>query len=126
MRPAIVRSALKAALIWGAIGFAVAVFFFVLSLFTDALAYVELVFWPSSLAFMALDNSTAPRLDRVEGTAFLILTNIVLYFIVGFVLTLGWKAVRTIAVRHQAPSQAESPSKPGNPGKPGDRRKVHC
>ncbi len=100
------RSVFKAALIWGAVGFAMAVFFFVLSLLTDALAYVELVFWPSSFAFMALDNSTATRLDRVEGTAFLIFTNFVLYFLVGFVLTLGWKTVRKMAARHHAASQS--------------------
>jgi hypothetical protein len=99
-------SIFKAALIWGAVGLAVAVCFFLLSLLTDAMAYVELVLWPSSFAFMALDNSTATRLDRVEGTAFLIFTNFVLYFVVGFVLTLGWKTVRKMAARHHAASQS--------------------
>ncbi len=100
----IIRSVFKAALIWGAVGFAVAVFFFALSLLTDALANVELIFWPSSLAFMALDNSTATRLDWVEGTAFLIFTNFMLYFVVGFALTLGWKTTRKLAARHHAAS----------------------
>ena len=100
------RSVLKTALAWGVVGFTLACFFFVLSLVTHALAYVELIFWPSSFAFMALDNPTATRLDWVEGTAFLIFTNFVLYFVVGFVLTLGWKALRKMATHHRTASQS--------------------
>jgi len=99
-------SVFKVALIWGAVGLAMAICFFVLSLLTDAMAYVELVLWPSSFAFMALDNPTATRLDRVEGAVFLIFTNFVLYFVVGFFLTLGWKIVRKMAARHHAASQS--------------------
>jgi hypothetical protein len=85
------RFVLKAATIWGTIGFVVAVFFLLVSHFTDALASIALVFWPSSFAFMSLDNPTATRVGWVEGTAFLVFTNIVLYFIVGMILTGGWR-----------------------------------
>lgn len=88
------HSVVKTALIWGCVGFGVAVLFFILSLFTDVLAYVEFIFWPSSFTFMALDNSTATRLDWVEGTTFLIFSNFVLYFVVGFVVTLVWRALK--------------------------------
>lgn len=88
------RFVLKAATIWGTVGFVVAVFFVLVSHFTDALSSIELVFWPSSFAFMALDNPTATRVGWVEGTAFLVFTNIVLYFVVGMVLTGGWRLLK--------------------------------
>ena|SRR5208337_17194 len=103
------HSVFKAALIWGVVGFAVSVLFLVLSLFTDALAYVELIFWPSSFAFMALDNSTATRLDRVEGTAFLIFTNFVLYFVVGLVLTAAWRLLKRFMAK-SSPADRSSKS----------------
>jgi len=93
------RSAFKAGLIGGAVGFALAIFFFALSLVTDALAYVELVVWPASFAFLALDNSGATRPERVEGTAFLMLVNFVWYFVLCFVVTLVRKTVRQMATR---------------------------
>ena len=85
----------KRALIWGAVGFGIAVVLLLVSLFThaNALAYVALVLWPGSLGLMALDNPTTTRLGWVEGTAFLILTNFVLYFVVGFVVTLAWRGL---------------------------------
>jgi hypothetical protein len=98
------RSLLKSALICGAVGFGIAVFFLVVSLFTHAFAYVELLLWPSSFAFMALDNSSTTRVDWVEGTAFLVFTNFVLYFVIGFVFTLGWRGVRRLRARHPTAS----------------------
>jgi hypothetical protein len=97
------RRLLKSALIWGTTGVGIAVFLLVVSLFTDVLAPVELVLWPGSFGFMALDNSTATRLDWVEGTAFLIFTNFVLYFVVGFLLALGYKALRRLTERRPLP-----------------------
>lgn len=93
------RSALKAATIWGAVGFAVAVFFMLISHFTDALSSLELVLWPSSLGFMALDNPTATRLNWIGGTAFLVVTNIVLYFVMGLMLTAAWRVYKRFAAK---------------------------
>lgn len=93
MRTRLIRSALKMALLWGTVGIGLAVLFFLVSLRTDALADLELVFWPSSFAFMALDNARSTRLDWIEGTALLMFTNFVLYFIVGFLVTLAWKGL---------------------------------
>ena len=88
------RFVLRTATIWGTVGFVVAVFFLLVSHFTNALASAELLFWPSSLAFMALDNPTTTRVGWLEGTAFLVFTNIVLYFVVGLVLTGGWRLLK--------------------------------
>ncbi len=95
---------LKKALIWGIVGLGVAVILLIISLFTQALAYVELVLWPASLAFMALDNATTTRLDWVGGTAFLILTNFVLYFVVGLLVTVAWKGLTRLRGHRTAPS----------------------
>jgi len=103
------RSVLKAATIWGAVGFAVAVFFLLVSHFTDALASVELVLWPGSFAFMALDSPTATRLSWIEGTAFLVFTNIVLYFVVGLVLTAAWRVLRRVTAK-SSPANGSSKS----------------
>lgn len=86
---------LKKALIWGVVGVGIALIVLLVSLFThaDALADIALVLWPGSFGLMALDNATTTRLDWVGGTAFLILTNFVLYFVVGFLLTLAWKGL---------------------------------
>lgn len=103
------RSVLKAATIWGAVGFAVAVFFVLVSHFTDALAAAELVLWPSSFAFMALDNPTATRLDWIAGTALLIFTNIVLYFVVGLALTTAWRGFKRLTAK-SSPANGSSKS----------------
>jgi hypothetical protein len=103
------RSVLKAATIWGAVGFAVAVFFLLVSHFTDALASVELVLWPSSFAFMALDNTTATRLDWIRGTALLVFANIVLYFVVGLTLTAAWRVFKRLTAK-SSPADGNSKS----------------
>ena len=94
--------AFRRALIWGAVGVGVSVLLLLVSLLplrTDAFAGLELILWPSSFAFMALDNATSTRLDWIEGTAFLMLTNFVMYFVVGFLVTLFWKGVLRLRSR---------------------------
>lgn len=86
---------LKRALIWGAVGVGVALVVLLVSLFThaNALADVALALWPGSFGLMALDSAATTRLDWVGGTAFLVLTNFVLYFIVRLMVTLAWEAL---------------------------------
>jgi hypothetical protein len=103
------RSALKAATIWGAAGFVVAILFLLVSHFTDVLASVELILWPGSFAFMALDNPTATRLGWTEGAAFLVFTNIVLYFVVGLVLTAAWRVLKRVMAK-SSPANRSSKS----------------
>ena len=94
MRFAATRSVLRKAVIWGLVGLGVAIFFLLASTFTHALSSLQLIFWPTSLAFMALDNATTTRTEWVEGAAFLAFTNFALYFLVGANFDLfveGWK-----------------------------------
>lgn len=103
---AAMRSIFRTAFIWGCVGVAVAVFFLGLSQFTHALAYVELVFWPGSFAFMALDNTTTTRVGWAEGTAFLVATNFLLYFLVGLILT----SIRRAWLRRGSQVRSGAPS----------------
>lgn len=77
---------LRRALIWGSIGGILALILYLISLMTDALASIEMILWPASLAFMALDNSTTTRSQWIGGTAFLILANFVLYFVIAVII----------------------------------------
>ena len=97
---------LKKALIWGVVGVGIALILLLVSLFTHAnvFADVALVLWPGSLGLMALDNATTTRLDWVGGTAFLILTNFVLYFVLGFLVTLTWKGLMKLRGHRTAAS----------------------
>ncbi len=103
MATTLARSAFRIALVCGAVGFGVAVLLLLVSLLplrNDAISGVELILWPSSFAFMALDNATSTRLDWIEGTAFLMLTNFVMYFVIGFLAALVWKGVVKLRARH--------------------------
>ncbi len=99
MRFAATRSVLRKAVIWGLVGLGVAIFFLLASTFTHALSSLQLIFWPTSLAFMALDNATTTRTEWVEGAAFLAFTNFALYFLVGLILTCLWRAGSRLASR---------------------------
>lgn len=81
-------------------GIAVILLLISLAIHANALAYVAVILWPGSLGLMALDNATTTRLGWVGGTAFLILTNFVLYFVVGFVVTLAWKGLTKLRTQH--------------------------
>jgi hypothetical protein len=83
----------RRALIWGSIGGVLAFLFYLLSLITDAFASLEIILWPASLAFMALDNSTTTRSQWIGGTALLIVANFVLYFIVAVAIILSRRAI---------------------------------
>ena len=85
------RSVLKASLIWGFAGLVLAVFFFVVGFFTHALDHAQLILWPSSFALMALDNPAATRFEWVRGSTLLILTNFLLYFVVGWLVSFIWR-----------------------------------
>jgi hypothetical protein len=54
---------------------------------------VFLMFWPASIGLMGLDNATG--IGLIFGTIFLILTNALLYFLLGAMLWYG-------AARHKA------------------------
>lgn len=93
MQAGSIRSILKVALLWGLVGIVLAIFFLLVSLRTDVFSGLELVLWPSSFAFMALDNARSTRIDWIEGTLLLVLTNFVVYFVVGLILNLGWRSL---------------------------------
>ncbi len=103
METPLVRSSFRIALICGAVGVGVAVLLLLVSLLplrNGALTRLELILWPSSFAFMALDSATSTRLDWIKGTAFLMLTNFVMYFVIGFLATLVWKGAVKLRSRH--------------------------
>jgi hypothetical protein len=101
------RSVLKSSFIWGLIGLAVAVFFWVawdsigIPALIDIPVPLGLILWPGSLGFMADGESPGPLLHALDVSV-VIFTNFVWYFVVGFVLTLVWKGLKWL-LGHRSP-----------------------
>jgi len=94
------HSVLKGSLICGLVGLGLAVLFWVAWLLTGVFAVPEAILWPGSLGFMA-EGPSPGWLSHVLNVGFVIFTNFVLYFVVGFVLILAWKAAEKLGAWHR-------------------------
>lgn len=106
------RAVLKASLVWGAVGLGVAVLWSLLLFLQvprhvgpvrDYLDAALLISWPAAFSFLSLEN--AGTTAQLVVALLAALTNFVLYFFVGLILTSLWKAGASILRRGAPPEE---------------------
>lgn len=116
------RSIWRTASIWGVVGVGVAVLFMVgaslLGLLHPSPALdglrqeIELFVWPTSFWLIATEG--AGRATTIRILVMAVLANLVVYFVVGLVVTAAWRVVKRLAAKHSPKNRGKTERSPGS------------
>ena len=111
------RSIWKTASVWGLVGIGIAVLFFGFFTLADRLSFlaglsgfgqdIVLFFWPTSFWLMATEG--AGRATTIEIVGMAVLANLIVYFVVGLVLTAAWRLLKRFTAK-SSPADRSSKS----------------